>query len=47
MEIKLDQSRRYERLLITILFFAWGTVFLDRMSELYLAPYIVPEFHLT
>lgn len=47
MEIKLDRSRRYERLLITILFFAWGTVFLDRMSELYLAPYIVPEFHLT
>lgn len=43
----MDQSRRYERLLIAILFLAWGTVFLDRMSELYLAPYIVPEFHLS
>ncbi|HKW25971.1 MAG TPA: MFS transporter [Terriglobales bacterium] len=43
----MEQSRRYESLLITILFLAWGTVFLDRMSELYLAPYIVPEFHLS
>jgi predicted MFS family arabinose efflux permease len=43
----MNQSRRYERLLIAILFLAWGTVFLDRMSELYLAPYIVPEFHLS
>jgi predicted MFS family arabinose efflux permease len=40
-------DRRYERLLVTVLFFAWGTVFLDRMSQLYLAPYIAPEFHLT
>lgn len=40
-------QRRYESLLIAILFLAWGTVFLDRMSELYLAPYIVPEFHLS
>lgn len=43
----MEESRRYESLLITILFLAWGTVFLDRMSELYLAPYIVPEFHLS
>jgi predicted MFS family arabinose efflux permease len=43
----MEQPRRYESLLITILFLAWGTVFLDRMSELYLAPYIVPEFHLS
>ncbi|HEV2115265.1 MAG TPA: MFS transporter [Terriglobales bacterium] len=43
----MEQSRRYESLLISILFLAWGTVFLDRMSELYLAPYIVPEFHLS
>ena len=40
-------DRRYETLLVTVLFFAWGTVFLDRMSQLYLAPYIAPEFHLT
>ncbi len=41
------ESRRYERTLVAILFFSWGTVFLDRMSQLYLAPYIAPEFHLT
>jgi len=40
-------SRRYEKTLVSILFFSWGTVFLDRMSQLYLAPYIAPEFHLT
>lgn len=43
----MEPARRYERRLIAILFAAWGTVFLDRMSELYLAPYIVPEFHLS
>jgi predicted MFS family arabinose efflux permease len=43
----MDHSRRYENSLVAILFLTWGTVFLDRMSQLYLAPYIVPEFHLT
>jgi len=32
---------------VAILFFTWGTVFLDRMSQLYLAPYFAPEFHLS
>ena len=41
------RTPRYEKTLIGILFFTWGTVFLDRMSQLYLAPYIAPEFHLT
>ena len=36
-----DYSKRYENTLVAILFFSWGTVFLDRMSQLYLAPYIV------
>lgn len=40
-------SRRYENTLVGILFFTWGTVFLDRMSQMYLAPYFAPEFHLT
>jgi MFS family permease len=39
-------SRRYENFLILILFFTWGTVFLDRMSQLYLAPFFAPEFRL-
>ena len=43
----MDHSRRYENSLVAILFLTWGTVFLDRMSQLYLAPYIVPEFHLS
>jgi len=43
----MDQSRRYETTLVAILFFTWGTVFLDRMSQLYLAPYFAPEFHLS
>ncbi len=38
---------KYEKTLVAILFVTWGTVFLDRMSQLYLAPYIAPEFHLT
>ena len=44
---QMDQSRRYETTLIAILFFTWGTVFLDRMSQMYLAPYFAPEFHLS
>jgi MFS family permease len=43
----VDHTRRYENTLVIILFFAWGTVFLDRMSQLYLAPYFAPEFHLS
>ncbi len=48
MENKLaaGESRRYEQFLILILFVTWGTVFLDRMSQLYLAPYFAPEFRL-
>jgi predicted MFS family arabinose efflux permease len=42
----VDSSRRYERTLVGILFFTWGTVFLDRMSQLYLAPYFAPVFRL-
>lgn len=43
----MDYSKRYESTLVAILFLTWGTVFLDRMSLLYLSPYIVPEFHLS
>ena len=42
-----SEATRYERRLVAILFFGWGTVFLDRMSQFYLAPYFAPEFHLT
>src|SRR6516225_7434343 len=43
----MDKERRYENTLVAILFFTWGTVFLDRTSQHYLAPYFVPEFHLS
>lgn len=43
----MDTAKRYENTLVAILFFTWGTVFLDRMAQLYLAPYFAPEFHLT
>ena len=43
----MNDSRRYENILVTIMFFTWGTVFLDRMSGLYLAPFIAREFQLT
>jgi MFS family permease len=33
-------------MLVGLLFLTWGMVFLDRMSQLYLAPYFAPEFHL-
>jgi predicted MFS family arabinose efflux permease len=42
----MDDSRRYENTLISILFLTWGIVFLGRMSQMYLAPYFAPEFHL-
>jgi MFS family permease len=44
---RLGESRRYENFLVLILFLTWGTVFLDRMSQLYLAPYFAPEFRLS
>jgi predicted MFS family arabinose efflux permease len=40
-------SSRYEFTLVVLLFITWGTVFLDRMSILYLAPFVVPALHLT
>jgi MFS family permease len=43
----MENSKRYENTLVAILFFTWGTVFLDRTSQHYLAPFFGPEFHLT
>lgn len=39
-------SRRYERVMVAIMFLTWGTVFLDRMAQLYLAPFFAPELHI-
>lgn len=35
-----------EHVMLAIMFATWGVVFLDRMSLLYLAPYIAPDLHL-
>jgi MFS family permease len=43
----MENSRRQENTLVAILFFTWGTVFLDRTSQHYLAPFFAPEFHLS
>lgn len=40
-------TRRYENFLVAVLFLTWGTVFLDRMAQLYLSPYIIPDLHLS
>jgi len=41
-----NQANRELRV-VAVLFFTWGSVFLARMSGLYLAPYIALEFQLT
>jgi predicted MFS family arabinose efflux permease len=46
-DLNINRDRGYEYRLVAILFFAWGTVFLDRMSQFYLGPYFAPEFQLT
>jgi len=39
--------RSRESRIVAIMFVTWGIVFLDRMSVLYLAPYIAPDLHLS
>ena len=43
----MTYTRRYENFLIAVLFLTWGTVFLDRMAQLYLAPYIIADLHMS
>jgi predicted MFS family arabinose efflux permease len=40
-------TRRYQTGLVILFFFTWGSVFLARMSVLYLAPFIAPDLHLS
>jgi MFS family permease len=42
----MKYTRRYENFLVAVLFLTWGTVFLDRMAQLYLAPYLLPDLHM-
>jgi hypothetical protein len=40
-------AKRYQTGLVVLFFFTWGSVFLARMSVLYLAPFFAPELHLS
>lgn len=40
-------TKRYQTGLVVLFFFTWGSVFLARMSVLYLAPFLVPDLHLS
>ena len=46
-EMHVLDDRRYESRMVAIMFFAWGIVFLDRMSQLYLMPYIAADLRLS
>jgi MFS family permease len=44
-EEPVNRSTRYENLLILLMFLTFGTIFLDRMAQFYLAPYLIPDLH--
>jgi predicted MFS family arabinose efflux permease len=46
-ENRVPDRKRYQTGLLVLFFCTWGTVFLARMSVLYLAPFIAPELHLS
>ena len=41
----MTRSVRYENTLIALMFMTFGTIFLDRMAQFYLAPYLIPDLH--
>lgn len=43
----MPNTKRYQTGLVVLFFFTWGSVFLARMSVLYLAPFIAPDLHLS
>jgi predicted MFS family arabinose efflux permease len=42
----MKPDQKYEWGLVALMFCIWGTLFLDRMSVLYIAPYIAPDLHI-
>jgi sugar phosphate permease len=40
-------AKRYQTGLVVLSFFTWSSIFLARMSVLYLAPFIAPDLHLS
>jgi predicted MFS family arabinose efflux permease len=43
----VPNTKRYQTGLVILFFFTWGSIFLARMSVLYLAPFIAPDLHLS
>jgi predicted MFS family arabinose efflux permease len=43
----MKADEKYEWGLVALMFCIWGTLFLDRMSVLYIAPVIAPDLHIT
>ncbi len=43
----MPTTKRYQTGLVVLFFLTWGSVFLARMSVLYLAPFIAPDLHLS
>jgi predicted MFS family arabinose efflux permease len=43
----MQNPNKYEAGLVVLVFLTWGTVFLDRMSLVYLAPFLAPELRLS
>ena len=43
----MPNTKRYQTGLVVLFFFTWGSVFLARMSVLYLAPFVVPDLNLS
>jgi MFS family permease len=41
----MERSNRYENWLIVLMFLTFGTIFLDRFAQFYLAPYLIPDLH--
>ncbi|MGH7088965.1 MAG: MFS transporter, partial [Stellaceae bacterium] len=41
----MTRSARSENVLVLLMFLTFGTIFLDRMSQFYLAPYLIPDLH--
>ena len=46
-EERVPITKRYQTGLVVLFFFTWGSVFLARMSVLYLTPFIAPDLHLS
>jgi MFS family permease len=41
----MARSARYENTMVALMFLTFGTIFLDRMAQFYLAPYLIPDLH--